>query len=284
MNKRLALVTLLCVALLGAYVHGRQFGSQPSKIELVKVQDDLFVIYNEVVPGNATVYVTSEGVVLVDDKFPQDAENILAMIRKVTDQPVRYVVNTHHHGDHTGSNAQMQKQGAVIVASENARRNMVDGSMPGQPTLSFNDQAIITLGGKRVELYHFGRAHTNGDTVVYFPAHRTVAMGDMYTYGEGTPQLIDYAGGGSAKEWTATLDRVLTMDFNTVIPGHGAKTTSRDELRKFRDTTLALRNRTREMITKKAPREEIRKMLMSEFHWADLHLGRGFDGLLAELQ
>jgi cyclase len=283
MHKRLALVTLCAVAMFGAYVRA-QFGTQPSKLELVKVKDDLFVIYNDVVPGNSTAYVTNEGVVLVDDKFPQDGENILAELKKVTNQPVKYVISTHHHGDHTGSNALMQKQGAVLVASENARQNMADARMPGQPTVSFDERAIITLGGKRVELYHFGRAHTDGDTVVYFPAHRTVSMGDMYTHGDGTPQLIDYAGGGSAKEWTETLDRVMALDFDTVVPGHGARTTTREDLRKFRDSTLALRTRVREMIVKKASRDEIRKMLMSDFKWAELHLGRGFDGLLAELQ
>jgi hypothetical protein len=92
MNTRFALVTLLCVALLGSYVYGRQFGSQPSKLDIVKVKDDLFVIHNEFVPGNSTALVTSEGVVLVDDKFEVDADNILAMLKKVTNQPVKYVI------------------------------------------------------------------------------------------------------------------------------------------------------------------------------------------------
>jgi glyoxylase-like metal-dependent hydrolase (beta-lactamase superfamily II) len=283
MNRRLALVTVLSVALLGAYLHGRQFGSQPSKLDIVKVKDDLFVIHNDFVPGNSTALVTNEGVVLVDDKFEVDADNILAMLKKVTNQPVKYVINTHHHGDHSGSNAKMQATGAVVVASEPARQNMVDGRQPGVPTVSFAEQAYITLGGKRVELYHFGRAHTNGDAVVYFPAHRTLAAGDMFTVGDATPQLIDYAGGGSAKEWPRTLDAVLTLDFDTVVPGHGNVTT-KGELRKFRDSTETLRNRAREMITQKRSRDDIRKMLMTEFHWADLHLNRGFDGLLAELQ
>ena len=283
MNARLALVTVLGVALLGAYVYGRQFGSQPSKLDIVKVKDDLFVIHNEFVPGNSTALVTNEGVVLVDDKFEVDADNILAMLKKVTNQPVKYVINTHHHGDHSGSNAKMQAIGAVVVASEPARQNMVEGRQPGPPTVTFAEQAYITLGGKRVELYHFGRAHTNGDAVVYFPAHRALAAGDMFTFGDATPQLIDYAGGGSAKEWPRTLDQVLTLDFDTVVPGHGTVTT-KAELRKFRDSTQTLRNRVREMITQKRSRDEVRKMLMTEFHWADLHLNRGFEGLLAELQ
>ena len=282
--KRLALITVLGVAMLGAYVYGRQFPTGPSKLEITKVKDDLFVIYNEFVPGNTTVLVTSEGVVLVDDKFPQDAENILAMVKTVTSQPVRYVINTHHHGDHSGGNVAMQKIGAVVLASENARQNMADARMPGQPVVSFDRSAIITLGGKRVEMHFFGRAHTNGDTVVYFPAQRVLAAGDMYTFGNATPQLIDYAGGGSAKEWTKTLDGVLSLDFDTVVPGHGARTTSREELRKFRDSTLTHRNRVSERIRTKASREEIRAMLMKDFHWADLHLGRAFDGMMVELQ
>jgi cyclase len=283
MNKRVALVTVLSVALLGAYVHGRQFGSSPSKLDIVKVKDDLFVVHNEFVPGNSTALVTDEGVVLVDDKFEVDADNILATLKKVTNQPVKYVINTHHHGDHSGGNTKMQAIGAVVVASEPARRNMVDGRQPGLPTITFEERASITLGGKRVELHHFGRAHTNGDTVVYFPAHRTLAAGDMFTFGNATPQLIDYAGGGSAKEWPRTLDGVLTLDFDTVVPGHGNVTT-RAELRKFRDSTEMLRNRVREMISGKRSRDDIRKMLMTEFHWADLHLNRGFEGILAELQ
>ena len=283
MNTRLALVTVLGVALLAAYVYGRQFGSQPSKLDIVKVKDDLFVIHNEFVPGNSTALVTNEGVVLVDDKFEVDADNILAMLKKVTNQPVKYVINTHHHGDHSGSNAKMQAAGAVVVASEPARQNMVDGKQPGVPTVSFVEQAYITLGGKRVELYHYGRAHTNGDVVVYFPAHRTLAAGDMFTFGDRTPQLIDYAGGGSAKEWPRTLDHVLTLDYDTVVPGHG-NVTNKTELRKFRDSAETLRNRVREMLGAKRSRDDIRKMLMTEFHWADLHLNRGFDGMLAELQ
>jgi cyclase len=134
-----------------------------------------------------------------------------------------------------------------------------------------------------VELYRFGRAHTNGDIVAFFPAQRVLAAGDMFTLGNDVPQLIDYSGGGSAKEWPRTLDGVLRLDFDAVVPGHGNVTT-KAELRKFRDSTEALKNRVREMIQKKSTRVDIDKMLRSEFHWADLHIGRGLDGMLAELQ
>jgi cyclase len=280
---RIAVAVLIAGALWMTHVYGQQFGTQAAKLDLVKIKDDLYVIHNDFVPGNSTALVTDEGVVLVDDKFEVDFNNIVAELKKVTDKPVRYVINTHHHGDHSGGNAKMQQMNVQVVASEQARQNMVDGKLPGLPTMAFERHAHIFLGGKNVELYHFGRAHTNGDVVVYFPAHRTMAAGDMFTFGDATPQLIDYAGGGSAKEWTSTLDSVLQLDFDTVVPGHGPVTT-KQELRKFRDSTLTFRNRVHDMIAQSKTRDEIAKTLRSEFHWTDLHVNVSLDGAMVELR
>jgi cyclase len=280
---RMAVAVLIGGALWMTHVYGQQFGTQAAKLNLVKVKDDLYVIHNDFVPGNSTALVTDEGVVLVDDKFEVDFNNIVAELKKVTDKPVRYVINTHHHGDHSGGNAKMQQMNVQVVASEQARQNMVDSKLPGLPTMAFERHAHIYLGGKNVELYHFGRAHTNGDVVVYFPAHRTLAAGDMFTFGDATPQLIDYAGGGSAKEWTSTLDSVLQLDFDTVVPGHGPVTT-KQELRKFRDSTLTFRNRVHDMIAQSKTRDEIAKTLRSEFHWTDLHVNVSLDGAMVELR
>ena len=111
-----------------------------------------------------------------------------------------------------------------VVSSQNARENMAGSpraglfidTQPGYPNITFEDHIQIHLGGKRVELYHFGRAHTNGDVVVYLPAARTLVAGDIFVFDDRTTQLIDYAGGGSAKEWTTTLDRALQLDFHRV--------------------------------------------------------------------
>src|SRR5262245_34901175 len=115
MKTRLTLVVVFCVALAGAYLKG-QGQPQPSKLDVVKVKDDLFVIHNAVVPGNVTALITNEGVVLVDDKFAIDYDNIIAEVKKITPQPVKYVINTHHHGDHSGSNARMIAGGAQVIA------------------------------------------------------------------------------------------------------------------------------------------------------------------------
>ena len=122
---RLSLVAALVAAMGVAYVHA-QFGNAPSKLNTVKITDDLYVIHNDFVPGNTTALITNEGVVLVDDKFEIDFANIVAEVKKLTPQPIKYVINTHHHGDHSGSNAKMQAMNVQIVASEQARENMVD--------------------------------------------------------------------------------------------------------------------------------------------------------------
>jgi cyclase len=283
MRSRVTIASVIALLLVVAYARAQQFGNQPTKLDIVKVKDDLFVIRNAFVPGNTTALVTSEGVVLVDDKFEQDAPNILSLLKTVTNQPVKYVVNTHHHGDHSGGNARMQMAGAQLIASEQARRYMVDGKQPGQPGVTFVDRALIHLGGKAVELYHFGRAHTGGDVFAYFPAQRVLAAGDAFTFGAATPQLVDYQNGGSAKDWTGTLDRALQLDFDTVVPGHGDVTT-KAELRKFRDNTLAMRTRVHEMLMQKKSKDEISAVLKSDFQGAQLVFPGLLDGLLTELQ
>jgi len=281
-TARLSLALAMAGALGVAYLYA-QFGQTPAKLNTVKLTDDLYVIHNDFVPGNTTALITNEGVVLVDDKFEIDFANIVAEVKKLTNQPIKYVINTHHHADHSGSNAKMQQINVQVIASEQARENMVDAKQPGQPTMVFDHHAHVYLGGKNVELYHFGRSHTNGDVVVLFPAQRTLAAGDMFTFGDDVPELIDYPGGGSAKEWTSTLDSVLQLDFNNVVPGHGNVTTKAD-MRKFRDSTLRLRNRVHELVGQKKSRADIEKVMRSEFHWADLHVMLSLDGAIAEMQ
>ena len=177
----------------------------------------------------------------------------------------------------------LQSMGVQVVSNERARQNMVEGKQPGLSNVTFDNHMSLYLGGKRAELYYFGRAHTNGDITVYFPAQRVIAAGDMFTFGDATPQLIDYSGGGSAKEWTTTVEGALKLDFDRVVPGHGLVTT-KAELQKFRTSTVTLRTKVHEMLTAKKSRAEIEKMLRADFHFGDLHIGRSLDGMIAELQ
>jgi len=282
MKTRVGLVALLSIAMFGAYVRA-QFGDKPATLDTIKIKDDLFVIHNDFVPGNTTVLVTNEGVVLVDDKFEIDHENIMAQLKKITNQPVKYVINTHYHADHSGGNPKLQALGAQDVTSQQARDKMVEVKQPGQANITLENSVRLFVGGKRIEVYRFGRAHTDGDIVVLFPDHRVLSAGDMFTVGDATPQLIDYAGGGSARDWPVTLDGALKLDFDQVVPGHGV-VVAKQELRKFRDSTMSLKNRVRDMIAKKSTKGEIEKMLRTDFKFADLHIQRSLDGMMIELQ
>src|SRR5207253_4293885 len=132
-------------------------GRAPSN-KLNKIADDLYEIEGD--GGNVAVYITNEGVIVVDDKFEYDFNDIMAKIKSVTNQPVKYVLNTHHHGDHTGSNAQFPAV-TEIISTANARKNMIDGKQPGAPRVVFTDETDVFLGGKQVQMRYFGRGHTN---------------------------------------------------------------------------------------------------------------------------
>src|ERR1700741_4677348 len=136
---RIALPALCGGVLCAAFVYGQGFGQQPAKLNVVKLKDDLFVIHNDFVPGNTTALITNEGVVLVDDKFEIDHANIIVQLKKVTNQPVKYVINTHFHGDHSGGNARLQALNAQVVSSEAARQKMVETKMPGLPNVTLEN-------------------------------------------------------------------------------------------------------------------------------------------------
>lgn len=267
--------------LAGAWVAYTQQQAPPNPLILNKVKDDLYVIQDNG-SGNVAVYITNEGTILVDDKFERNYDGIMEKIKSVTDKPVKYVMSTHHHADHTGNNAKFLET-AGIIAHKNNRINLVNGKQPGAPRVVFSDEASVFLGGKEVRARYFGRGHTNGDAVIYFPALRIIHTGDLMA---GTSPLIDYNGGGSVKDWTGTLDGVMKeLDFDTVIPGHGA-VTNKAGLLKYRNDVEKLSTQVSSMIRKGQDKEAVRKMLIADYAWdpAGLPMRISFDGLLNELK
>jgi cyclase len=221
-------------------------------------------------------------VIIIDDKFERDHADIVAKVKSISDKPIKYVLNTHQHGDHTGGNEKLLGS-AEIIAHKNARANMVQGKMPGVPRVSFTDETEVFLGGKEVRAHYFGRGHTNGDAVIHFPALRVIHTGDLFV--TGTP-FIDYSAGGSAVEWTRTLDEVLKWDFDTVIPGHGA-ISKREDLVKWRNGFEAMRNRITSMVREGRIKDDVVKTLTGEFGWNANPNGlamRSVDALIAELK
>src|SRR6202049_647682 len=207
---RLSAGILLLVASWIAYTQNQK---APPELKLNEVKNDLYEIEGD--GGNVGVYITDEGVILVDDKFDQDHEQIVAKVKSVTSQPIKYIISTHHHADHSGGNAKFLPS-TEIISTMNAHKNIVEhkqsnappGVMPAR--VVFTDETSVFLGGKEVRAHFYGRGHTNGDAVIYYPALRTLQTGDLMA---GTAPLIDYPGGGSIVEWTKTLDGALQLDF-----------------------------------------------------------------------
>ena len=260
-----------------------QFGTQPVELELIKVKDDLYVIHGAYVPGNVTALITNEGVILVDDDFAVDHDNLMKKLREVTNQPVKYVINTHYHNDHSGGNAKLKAEGTLAVASIAARTRMLAASPQDAVNITVEPRGAVYLGGKAAEIYYFGRGHTDGDVVVLFPEHRTLAAGDLFTAGEGLPQLVDHAGGGSAKEWTATLDKVLALDFETVVPGHGS-VTNKQALREYRGTSQRMTEVLTQMVKQNRSVADIEAVLRKEFGFQDFHIQMSLQGLVNEMR
>ncbi len=242
------------MAMAGMWVAYTQQPQQPQPLTIAKVKGDLYNIVGS--GGNVGVYVTSEGVILIDDKFTQNYDEIVAKVKSVTDKPIRYVLNTHHHGDHTGSNAKFLPT-AEVIAHKNARINIVEKKQTGAPRISFSDEQQIDLGGKTVIMRWFGRGHTNGDAVVYFPELKVVHMGDLFVT---SGPFIDASSNGSGAEWTKTIDAVMAWDFDTVIPGHGDVST-RADLVKWNQNFAILKQRVGAIYKEGKSKEDAAKSL-----------------------
>ena len=204
--------------------------------ETVKVMENVYtIVHGEGVDSNTTFIVTQEGVIVIDTRVsPGEARKVKAEIRKVTDLPIRYTINTHYHGDHTFGN-QVFKDTKGIIAHKNVRKSLSGSlgrdhleriksfNLPGldevtvtPPNLVFEKKMDLYLGGYHLELIHFGRGHTDGDIFVYLHALKTVITGDLI-FNRSHP----YMGDGYVDEWISTLQFIEDIDNEVVIPGHG---------------------------------------------------------------
>ena len=271
MRTRQRIGSLTAVVLLGAVLLGTAGQLQPptftpeqeARLQIREVKDGLYVIPGfdgNMSGGNVAVRVTDDGVIIVDDKYLYSYDFIAAQVRSVTDQPIRYVLNTHHHFDHAGSNADFM-QNAEVIAHKNARANIVRNNQTGAPRVVFGDETAVFLGGVEVQAHHVGRGHTNGDAVIYFPDLRAVHTGDLFIWGQRLDgstlaPFWDFGNGGSATEWPTTLDKLLALDFDTVIPGHGPILT-KNEVRTFRRNLQTVLDRVQGQIEAGATRDNI---------------------------
>ncbi|MHC4463772.1 MAG: MBL fold metallo-hydrolase [Planctomycetota bacterium] len=208
---------------------GRQRGSQP--VEFKKISNNLYEILGG--RGSSTgAYIGDNGVLLIDSKMDKNSvDQVIEGIRKITDKPIKYLVNTHSDGDHIAGNRYLPKT-VTFIAHENCRKDFFGPDRRGNPSewkktelspfvpsVTFRNKMDIYLGSKKVELWYFGVGHTTGDTVVYFPKEKTAFMGDQIFLTR--PQLIHSYKGGNSFEHIKTLTKMLDgIDAEKFCSGH----------------------------------------------------------------
>ena len=216
--------------------------------------------------ANTLIRVTSEGVIVVDTKNPGDEnyKRVMEEITSVSNLPVKYAINTHHHPDHVGNNQRFIDAGAQVIALDALKTRMASDprtkGIPGLPTMTFAKDYDLKFGGTEVQAHFYGRGHTGDDTMVYFPDSKVVMVSDQIT--DNTP-IVDFANGGSAVEWTQILDGVLQLDFEMAIPGRG-EPKSRADVQAFRAKFAAMVSRASEAIKAGATRETLASQIKTD--------------------
>ncbi|HEX6929609.1 MAG TPA: MBL fold metallo-hydrolase [Gammaproteobacteria bacterium] len=253
--------------------------------------------------GNVGAVIGPDGIFLVDDQLAPLTGRIRGKLDELPQgkgKPVRFVLNTHFHGDHTGGNENLGRQGAVIVAHDNVRKRMTADEFRENflaeggkdigialPVVTFNDRVTFHVNGHTLATRHYPHAHTDSDSVVWFREANAVHMGDIY-FQRGYP-FIDIDHGGSVDGVIAAVDAVLVeADGDTVVmPGHG-KLSDADELREYRDMLVALRDKVAAQIKAGKNRDAVNGMMLSQpyderWSWSFIDGRRFIDTLYRDL-
>ncbi len=232
-------------------------------VTTTKVTDSIYMLQAR--GGNIGVSIGDDGVFMIDDQFAPLTNKITAAIAELTDQPIRFVINTHWHGDHTGGNENLGKQGVTIVAHDNVRKRMnveqvmkeINNTVPASPeaalpVITFNDRMTFHLNDDEIRVLHKPRSHTDGDSILYFVKDNVIHAGDIVF--NGSYPFIDTSSGGSYGGLVKTIEDLLTIgDADTkIIPGHGPLA-SKEDIQVYLDMLKDVRSRLEKFIEKKTP-------------------------------
>ena len=255
MNVRHSIAALCAAAALAAHA---QTDFSKVEIKTTKLSGTTYMMVGA--GGNLGVSIGEDAVFLIDDQFAPLSEKIAAAIAALTSKPVRFVLNTHWHFDHTGGNENFAHAGAILVAHENVRRRMssdqfIDFIKSSQaaspraalPVVTFAQGVTFHLNGDEMRVVHIPRAHTDGDAIVHFVASDVIHMGDVYF--AGMYPFIDTSSGGTIDGTIAGCDRALEIakDSTRIIPGHGPLS-NRAELKEYRDMLATVAERIRKLV------------------------------------
>ena len=235
---------LIMLAAMSAAAQQQDFSKV--EIKVTKVAGTVYMLQGA--GGNIGVSVGDDGIVIVDDQFAPLAPKIRAALAGITNKPIKFILNTHYHGDHTGGNIEFSKDGPVI-AHENVRKRLQAGTTTlgrqtppapkeALPVITFNDRATVHLNGEDIRAIHMQAGHTDGDSVIWFTQSNVVHMGDDFF--NGMFPFVDIDNGGSVRGMAAAVDSVVAQirDDTKVIPGHGPLG-DRTTLKAFAETIRA---------------------------------------------
>ncbi len=229
-------------------------------VKVQKLSDSVYMLQGR--GGNLAFSVGVDGVVVIDDEFDDMADNIRQAIRKTSDKPIRMVLNTHWHGDHTGGNEKMHELGAIIIAQENVRKRVTTDQLmkffktavkarprSAWPVITFTESIKLHLNGDTLAVNHLPHAHTDGDAFVYFEEDNIIHTGDLYF--AGMFPFIDVDSGGSLEGMIAGIKTILKLaDANTqIIPGHG-NLSNKQEMQGYLAMLITLNNNLQQLAKK----------------------------------
>jgi glyoxylase-like metal-dependent hydrolase (beta-lactamase superfamily II) len=250
-------------------------------IKTTQLSDNVYMLVGQ--GGNIGVSVGEDGVFVIDDQFAPLTPKILEAIKKLSDKPIVFLANTHHHGDHTGGNVNMAKEGAKIIAHDNVRKRLVetpkrDGSMNPKesfPIITFNDKMNLYINDDQVAIFHVDNAHTDGDALLYFTNGNVLHTGD--TYFNGRYPYIDLNSGGSVNGYidAAKKGMILVDDNSKIIPGHGGLS-NKTEYKTFLKMLETLRDNVQTEINKGKTEDDVAANTTITEAYDALDYGSGF--------
>ena len=259
--------SLLLIAILLASINSLSAQDKPVEFTTFQLSDTVYMLKGR--GGNVGISTGEDGLYIIDDQLKPITSQLLQAIRKISDKPIRIVLNTHYHADHVGGNETIGDAGAVIISHDNIRKRMTTEQVSifmknttppypesALPIVTFNDRLSLHMNGETATAYHIANGHTDGDSIIHFPISNVIHMGDMFF--NGLYPYVDLDAGGSIQGMVEAADLALSLadESTRIIPGHGPLAMTED-LKSYRDYLIQAGANVQELIDQNMELQQI---------------------------